>query len=69
MSKHLPRRSGVGVRQVLPPAEPQIKPYRHRMAGPLLCGHENPERPALLGQTYRHSTFGCSAVSASSVSA
>lgn len=27
------------------------------------------DSPALLGPTYRHSTFGCSAVSASSVSA
>lgn len=39
---HIPRRSGVGTRQVLPPAKPQAK-FRRRTRGPKRCGVAHPD--------------------------
>ena len=48
MSKHIPRRSGVGARMVLPPAEPKMRLRRYAGAAPATCGALNPERPGIV---------------------
>ena len=43
MSTHIPRRSGVGARQVLPPATPKRRRIRYSSGGPELCGAKHPD--------------------------
>lgn len=47
-ARHIPRRSGVGMRQAIPAATPKPKRLRFRPTAPLLCGAVHPERPGIV---------------------